>query len=195
MNPRHAARIRATRLIMVSPNLPAAYRLSATEFRDLVVVTASAEVGEALKGSSKVLRFWQGAAPSMPAATRQAMANEKDYCGAFALFCYREAGIAPPGAVWTISRGFASMLPLLPRTERPVVGDLVVFADKWHHALIERVTANDLFTIDGNSSFYDSVQKVWSPVGVWRRKRPLSTLGQRWYYSIQPWIDAAVGAQ
>lgn len=180
---------------MVSPNLPPAYRLSATEFRDLVVATAVAEMGEALKGSSKVLRFWRGAAPSMPTATRRAMADEKDYCGAFALYCYRVAGIAPPGAEWTIGRGFASMLPLLPRTERPAKGDLVVFADKWHHAIVERVTTDDLFTVDGNSSFYDEVQKAWAPVGVWRRKRPLATLGQRWYYSIQPWIDVAVAAE
>src|SRR5512139_2924458 len=152
-------------------HFPPEYQLSVAEFRDLVVATAAAAIGAASKGSEKVLRFWEGAAPSMPAATRTALANEKEYCGAFALYCYRTAGIAPPGAEWTIGRGFASMLTLLPRTERPEKGDLVVFADKWHHAIIQHLSCDRLVTIDGNSAFYDGVQKEWSPIGVWSRSR------------------------
>lgn len=85
--------------------------------------------------------------------------QEKSWCGIFAVYCYRKAGIP---VQWDIGRGgpvgplkLASFSPSFAAQIRP--GDIGAVATKSHHFLIESVDGAGplprLTTIDGNLTF------------------------------------------
>jgi hypothetical protein len=104
----------------------------------------------------------------------------KAWCGGFALWALKQAGLAPD-AVWHTNAnkegyGFAEVYRL-PKTKNPLPGDIAYYDQPYQHHAI--VTANDgqtVSTIDGN--------QAGNTVDV--RTRPLSSATA--YYSIQPWV-------
>lgn len=127
--------------------------------RSVVVLAAIAEIGP-----GDIPKYWAACG----------IADEpypKHWCGAFALWAIKQAGLAP-GVKWVIAKGFASNLPL---TKSPQPGDIFYDDRPWqHHALVELATSDIVTTIDGNQP------------EVCRRTRPKSAAV---YYSIQPYID------
>ncbi len=79
--------------------------------------------------------------------------NAKAWCGIFALWCLRQAGLS--SKVWVDGRGFA--VGYLPITRDPEPGDVAYFGGKLsHYAVVERVEpvpgyAAIVHTIDGNT--------------------------------------------
>jgi len=123
------------------------------------------------------------------------------WCGAFALWCLQEAGLAP-GVLWLVNHvngtgiGFCEPqgLPHIPAAEvKP--GDVAYFARWQHHAIVEKVVfarlnhaaneGSELWSIDGNQPAIDR----HGPQGS-LPARKLSDAAA--FYSIAPFITAAL---
>ncbi len=137
------------------PVLPAEARLR-------VVAIARAELGE-----QDPQRYYRDAAPQFVGVTPNAIA----WCGVFALWCYRKAGLT--SKTWVTGRGFAE--GYMPRVQLPEPGDLAYYASGQHYAIVEAVGAGKVHTIDGNA--------MRAPLeGVVMRTRALTDAAA--YYSI-----------
>lgn len=95
------------------------------------------------------------------------------WCGIFALWCLRQAGIADFD--WEFGKGF---LYRLPRTLDPQPGDIGYIDQPYqHHLVMESVSPVQVRSIDGNT-----------PTVSTRARRPAAITQ---FYSIEPLILAA----
>lgn len=133
--------------------------------RELVVKIAAAEVDGNLPGKywlDVLGPDWRGPYP-------------KHWCGAFALWCLREAGLTDWR--WEVGKGF---LWRLPRTTDPQPGDIGYLDQPFqHHFVVERADKHTLTSIDGNQG---------AP-GVQRRNRAIN--GKSTFFSIAPLLAPA----
>ncbi len=106
--------------------------------RAKVVEIAQAELGE-----RKPQKYYEDCAP-MYVGTRP---NDKSWCGVFALWCLRQAGLTDK--MWVDGKGFAS--GYLPITNNPEPGDLAYFAKNQHYAIVKGVTNGRVYLINGNA--------------------------------------------
>ncbi len=142
---------------MKPPELP-------TEYRSRVVAIARAELG--IQDPQKYIR---DAAPMYVGLPP----NAKAWCGIFALWCYRQAGLTDKK--WVDRLGFAEgYLPHVFGIPEP--GDLAYYERGQHYAIVERVADGYVYTIDGNA-------KTAPLEGVETRRRPITEA--KGYYSIR----------
>ncbi len=137
------------------------------DLRQLVVEAARSQIGE-----QDPDQYWAVVQP-------QLMGNPKgiSWCGGFALWALKQAGLAAD-LVWHIGRGFAEVYRL-PKVKVPEPGDIAYYDQPFqHHAVVDRVEGDTVFTIDGNQSPGESVLP---------RERNLKAATA--YYSIQPLLD------
>lgn len=80
-------------------------------------------------------------------------AGEADWCGAFALWCLHQAGLALDW-FWEIEQGFAlsDKHQSLPTTKTPLPGDMAYFDHNQHMAVVEAVTPAAVSLINGNGT-------------------------------------------
>lgn len=92
--------------------------------RQLVVIAAASRLGDPVSDE-----FWAGTpGPPFP----------RHWCGAFALWALREAGVTQ--ASWIVEKGF--LYPLrLRQTSSPKPGDIAYFHKYQHHAVVESVAS------------------------------------------------------
>jgi hypothetical protein len=108
------------------------------ETRSRVVAIARAELGE--QDPQKYIR---DAAPIYIGQPP----NAKAWCGIFALWCYRKAGLTTKQ--WIDGRGFAH--GYLPIVSLPEPGDLAYYSSGQHYAIVEHCADGYVYTIDGNA--------------------------------------------
>lgn len=138
--------------------------------RARVVAIAAAELGEQAPD-----RFWRVVCPAFVGHP-----HDVAWCGGFALWCLREAGLCD--WEWVPGKGF---LYRLPRTHAPEPGDIAYFGALAHHAVVEEVHGPSIISIDGNT--------MPAPLeGVTRKVRDRSAVTD--FYSIAPLLAAAPGA-
>lgn len=126
--------------------------------RNLVVSVALYELE---CGDPTGQKYWPGVGVERP--------YPKHWCGAFALWCLRQAGLCTWS--WSIGKGFAFRLHT---TKTPEPGDIAYYSRKQHHAIVERVEGDTVHTVDGNQP------------GIKTRARPLKAAAA--YYSIRSLI-------
>jgi len=115
-------------------------------------------------------RFWREVCPAFIGHP-----HEVSWCGGFALWCLREAGLCDWN--WIPGKGFLFRLGV---AKDPSPGDIVYLADLSHHAVVEEVLGDMVVTIDGNTMPY--------PVeGVTRKHRHRSAITA--VYSIEPLVE------
>lgn len=108
--------------------------------RDAVVLAALSQVG-----SSDAARYWADVMPGVNA-------GKLDWCGAFALWCLHQAGLALDRH-WVIGKGFILVGPHpLPTTTDPKPGDIAYFNHNQHQAIVSAVTASGVELVNGNGS-------------------------------------------
>lgn len=100
------------------------------------------------------------------------------WCGAFALWALRQAGIDAPD--WTIGLGFVAPANLH-ITDTPLPGDIMYRDQPWqHYGLVRCVDSDTAFTIEGNTP------------GISLHAHPISD--RRYvYYSIAPLLQSTFG--
>lgn len=104
----------------------------------------------------------------------------KAWCGAFALRCLHQAGVAL-AIKWKWGLGFLEV-NRLPKVKHPEPGDIAYYDQPFqHHAIVERVDGDTLHTIDGNQG--PGLDRLTGKLGttVRRVQRPLT---KGIYYSI-----------
>lgn len=132
-----------------------------------VVAVARAELGK--QDPSK---YWDAVLP--PAQQNSGFVGE--WCGGFALWCLRQAGLAQ-NVNWEIGKGFCYRLPI---TLTPEPGDVVYLDQPYqHHAILSEANAERVITIDGNQAG-DTVRLV-------TRQRSRVTA----FFSIAPLLEKA----
>lgn len=99
-------------------------------------------------------------------------AGPKHWCGGFALWAIHQAGLGPD-IDWKVGVGFCY---LLPTTTDPQPGDIAYFERHQHHAIVERIDGDRLYSIDGNQP------------DIQERVRPVSDVAA--FYSIAPLLEA-----
>ena len=142
-------------------------KIDMSNVRENIISIARAEIGP-----GRVDTYWRdvltpGSGPPWP----------KHWCGAFALWCLRRAGLAAD-VRWRIGYGFLEV-ERLPKTREPKPGDVVYFDQPFqHHALFEAQTADGfLLTVDGNQPDVRSKRRLYPSGAV--------------FYSIEPLIARA----
>lgn len=142
-------------------------------YRDRVIEIAQAEIGPQTKGSAKVYGYWRDVLPAtLTDAQVKHFAAKAEYCGGFALWCLRQAGLAKD-VDWKIGQGF---LYQLPQTRTPSRGDIGYLPQPFqHHLLFAYEHDGKVHSIDGNQP------------DVREKTRPRQGMV---FYSIQPLIDA-----
>lgn len=112
----------------------------------------------------------------------------KDWCGAFALWCLHQAGLAL-GTKWKIGYpyGFLLVPPnALPTVRVPKPGDIAYFDRSQHHAIVEKVHSDGTVSlINGNGYNPQIANGTTSEVA---RSR-VSLTDARAYFSITPYIE------
>lgn len=79
------------------------------------------------------------------------------WCGAFALWCLRQAGVTT--RLWRIGLGFLSVPPALKQTLIPETGDIAYFDRPFqHHAIVDKIVGDTLYTVDGNQGAPQTVR-------------------------------------
>ncbi len=116
------------------------------------------------------------------------------WCAAFALWCIQEAGLAP-GVIQIVNnvngKGFGFCEPCsLPhvRWQDAKPGDVCYFAKYSHHAILERIEAEQVWTVDGNQPAIDR----HGPQGSLPARHVSSV---HTFYSLAPFITAALKAE
>lgn len=108
------------------PSLPPSLPPTGSDPRALVVAAALSQVG---LGDAQI--YWDNVLPGVNV-------GHADWCGAFALWCLHQAGLALDRH-WVIGSGFLLTHPALPQTKTPQVGDIAYFAHNEHHGVIVSV--------------------------------------------------------
>lgn len=144
-----------------------------TDFRAKIIEIASAEIGNQGMGSERVYEYWREVLPpEWSDAQVKLYAKTKHWCGGFALWCLRQAGLAAD-VRWKDGLGF---LYKLPQTRTPSRGDIGYLSQPFqHHLLFNYEHDGKVHSIDGNQP------------GVCEKTRPRHGMN---FYSIQPLIDA-----
>lgn len=149
--------------------------------RKLVIAIAANEIGD-----GRVSEYWRDVlGPSWRGP------YPKHWCGAFALWCLRQTGLARDVS-WRVAMkkndpsGFLLVehaAGKMPRTKTPMAGDIAYFdAPYQHHAIVESATPTQLVTIDGNQGSLNG-----TPVRRVHRKMP----GGATFHSISLFLTAA----
>lgn len=126
--------------------------------RSAVIAAAAGRIGTPDASS-----FWN-------VCGREPFSKRLAWCGIFALWCLREAGLARFD--WEFGKGF---LYRLRRTDTPEPGDIGYIDHPFqHHLIVERVDGDRVHSIDGNTP------------RVQRKERPRSAITA--FYSIEPLI-------
>jgi hypothetical protein len=154
--------------------------------RSRIVEIARAEIGPSGKGSAKVTAYWREVGqPSWTDAQVAAYAKKVEWCGGFTLWCLHQAGVAKD-VFWKDGLGYLEV-KRLPKTRDPKPGDIAYFpAPYQHHAIVEKLANDGLYTIDGNS--VESKGALYNGVWAHHRKLPVSCV----YYSIEPLLKGVV---
>jgi len=82
-------------------------------------------------GNGDPQRYWDDVLPGVNV-------GRADWCGAGALWCLHQAGLALDRR-WAIGSGFLLTPPALPMTKQPEVGDIAYFDQNEHHAVVVAV--------------------------------------------------------
>jgi peptidoglycan hydrolase-like protein with peptidoglycan-binding domain len=166
--------------------------------RQEVIGKARGQIGPQGKGSPQVYAYWRDVLPpSWSDALVRQYAKTKDWCGGFALWCLRAAGLAQ-STRWLDGIGFLGPAKL-PRTASPEPGDVAFFPQPFqHHAVVvswERIA--DLVKAPGKP---DKAHARWRLVtidgnqpDVRERTReivPSLRPGEVAFYSIEPMLRA-----
>jgi CHAP domain-containing protein len=111
--------------------------------RQNVVDAAMGEIGQ-----QDPAKYWEGVMPpgEYSAAQIEQYAQTRDWCGGFALWCLKQAGLAPD-LFWEDGKGFCYKLP---QTTDPQPGDIAFFATNGHQAIVVQVSGGVLTSVDGN---------------------------------------------
>jgi hypothetical protein len=177
--------------------------------RQAVIDQARSQIGPWGKGSAEVYGYWRAVLPpSWSDAQVKLYAASKEWCGGFALWALKRAGLAS-ALHWLDGIGFLGPARL-PRTDAPEPADVAVFPQPyWHHAIVvswQRVREVDtgdglkhacfrLVTIDGNQP--GVVERVREVVPALKRLCALDMVSGKWgvwragdvhFYSIDPLI-------
>lgn len=176
--------------------------------RQEILNIALGELGWQSKGSPQVLRYWLGVAvlgfDDRPISAEQKVgcANNADWCGIFAFWCWTQARITAISSglsansqelVWRLGRGLRFHTRPLSALETrslkthpagPDMGDIVVVKKYWHHAIVKNINRDEnltpiLHTVDGNQP------------GAALRSRPLDSLYH--WYPVAPLILTGMG--
>jgi len=123
------------------------------------------------EGSADPLKYWQGV--TTPQMATEAVSRKLAWCGVFALWALKQAGIVPGTTSWVFGKGFVGPLGL-PATKTPQPGDIAYIDQPYqHHALVISVNEDgSVTTVDGNQPT------------VQIRKRPRGSFTA--FYSIEP---------
>jgi hypothetical protein len=143
-----------------------------SDVRSAVVQIALAEVGM----RKDPLVYWREVLPtSWTSAQVEQFSKNAAWCGGFALWCLRKAGLAAD-IDWAMGKGFCYRLAT---TKDPLAGDIAYFDQPYqHHAVFWERRELDVVTIDGN--------QAGGAVAIVRR--PFSRASA--YYSIASLIDS-----
>jgi hypothetical protein len=106
--------------------------------RAQVVAIAEAEIGV-----RQPYKYYEDCAP-MYMGTKP---NDKSWCGVFALWCLRQAGLSD--RMWVDGRGFVE--GYLPRTINPEPGDIAYFLKNQHYAIVKALVNGRVYLINGNA--------------------------------------------
>lgn len=151
---------------------------SESEARSRVATVALGEVGQ-----RDPLKYWRDVLPGLDDAQLAAYAETRDWCGGFALWCLREAGLAED-ITWKDGKGFCYRLP---QTTDPKPGDIAFFKALNHHAVVVAYdpASGIVETVDGNQGpllHPDDPGSVRTAVARHRRKASSVTT----FFSIAP---------
>jgi uncharacterized protein YfaT (DUF1175 family) len=126
---------------------------TADGMRARVVEIAKGEIGQ-----QDPAKYWEGVLSSnYSAAQIQQYAASRAWCGGFALWCIKRAGLAPD-INWVDGKGFCYQLS---QTTDPKPGDVAYFDQPYqHHAIVADVTGNILSTVDGNQSHNQVLARI-----------------------------------
>lgn len=133
------------------------------DIRSCIVAKAKAEVGQGTW--SKYFVPGTAAHPG----------SRVSWCGVFALWALHQCGVGTH-LQWIYGKGF---LYKLPRTKSPLPADMA-YLDKpyQHHAIVDRVEGDLVYTIDGNQEGDVVAERV-------RKKSEFSA-----FYSIEPLLES-----
>ncbi|HKO51991.1 MAG TPA: CHAP domain-containing protein [Polyangiaceae bacterium] len=107
--------------------------------RDAVVRAALSQLGN---GDPK--RYWDDVLPGVNV-------GDADWCGAGALWCLHQAGLALAKR-WKIESGFLLTPPALPTTRQPEIGDIAYFTRNQHHAVVVGVAPGSVLLVNFNGA-------------------------------------------
>jgi len=108
-----------------------------SDARARVVALARGELGE-----QNPDKYWSVVQPGL-----MGHAHDISWCGGFALWCLRMAGLCDWN--WKIGSGFLEVKGL-PKVSLPEPGDIGYLAKNQHHFVVERVELGKVYSIDGN---------------------------------------------
>lgn len=132
--------------------------------RARVVAVARSQVGKGLQDA-----YLADAAPDF-------VGERPEWCGIFALWCLHQAGLGRD-VTWVVAKGF---LFRLPRTSTPEPGDIAYYLKWQHQAVVLDVEGDSVSVANGNGT--GGVVSLGT--------RPLADAEA--YYSVRPWLAAAV---
>ncbi len=143
--------------------------------------------------------YWRRVLPSSwTNAQVDQYAKSKAWCGGFALWCLREAGLAA-GVSWIDQVGFLAKncrAVRLGKGEAPKPGDVAFFKAKQHHAVVEAVRpvfvtmpdgSDETPAFDMTESEFDSIDGNQPAIEL-RTQRPFFAAYA--FYSIEPLLVA-----
>lgn len=110
---------------------------------------AAAALGEV--GLSDSLKYWREVAPrNWDERQLQTYAETKSWCGGFALWCLKQAGLAPE-TFWKDRLGFLMVSPYVLRiVNAPETGDIAYFRKNQHHAVVCHAENGSVRLVNGN---------------------------------------------
>ena len=103
---------------------------------------ARAALGQVGNGDPK--RYWDDVLPGVNV-------GKADWCGAGALWCLHQAGLAL-NKHWKLGSGFLLTPPSLPTTKQPEVGDIAYFDHNEHHAVVVGVAPGVVSIVNFNGA-------------------------------------------
>ena len=121
------------------------------DYRARILEIATAEIGPQSKGSAKVEAYWRDVLPPEWTDARvHEYAKTKEWCGCFALWCLRQAGLAKD-IHWHDGLGFLGPAKLH-TTRTPSRGDIGYVSSPFqHHFVFDRIDGDGwVHSVDGN---------------------------------------------
>lgn len=121
------------------------------DYRARIIEVATGEIGPQAKGSDRVYDYWREVLPDTWSSSEVAKyAKTREWCGGFALFCLRAAGLARD-ICWHDGIGFLGPAHLKP-TKMPSMGDIGVKPQPFaHHWIFKYEYDGWLYGIGGNT--------------------------------------------